>query len=189
MSHTAGRKSFARIRASEKMKRSGLDISRAEMFRLTHIKKNQQPVDLKSAEILMHGMQQTIEEMTSQIQTMQSTIKNLQAFNVKQPTMLSALFKSASECSQKQSHLNMPSSSTQLNMAMQVDLLSFEAPGEVVAQGRVVSKDPNKDVGGFKFGPHFWEVYVEIAIRKEEFLIRPRGHFSTIKEVVGSTIA
>ncbi|KAG8367966.1 hypothetical protein BUALT_Bualt16G0127600 [Buddleja alternifolia] len=72
---------------------------------------------------------------------------------------------------------------------MRVHLLSFEVPEEVVAQGRVVSKDPIKDVGGFKLGPDFWEIYVEIAIKDEEFLIRPRGHFSTIKEVVGSTIA
>ncbi|KAG8391525.1 hypothetical protein BUALT_Bualt01G0196800 [Buddleja alternifolia] len=117
----------------------------------------------------MHGMHQMIEEMTSQMQTMQSTIKSLQAFNVKQLTMPSALFKSAS--------------------ATRVDLLSFETPREVVAQGRVVSKDPNKDFGGFKLGPHFWEVYVEIAIREKEILIRPRGHFFTIKEVVSSTIA
>ncbi|KAK4429024.1 Patatin-like protein 5 [Sesamum alatum] len=55
MSHTAGRKSYARIRAYETMKSGGLVPSRAEIFCITHTKKNQQPVDLKSAEVMVLG--------------------------------------------------------------------------------------------------------------------------------------
>ncbi|KAG8380814.1 hypothetical protein BUALT_Bualt06G0055600 [Buddleja alternifolia] len=157
------------------MKRSDLVPSRAQMFRLIHTKNNQQFVDSKSAEILVQLSSRELDHLESLgvsasrgNSLSQSTIKSLQTFNLKYPTMPSALFKSAS--------------------AMRVDLLSFEVLGEVVTQGRVVSKDSNKDVGGFKLGPHFWEVYAEIAIREEEFFIMPRGHFSTIKEVVGSTI-
>ncbi|KAL0302874.1 UNVERIFIED_CONTAM: hypothetical protein Sradi_6155500 [Sesamum radiatum] len=92
-------------------------------------------------------------------------------------------------CSQVQSHSFQPSSSTQLLQAARVDLLNFKTPEEVVAQGRVICKNPNQEVGGFKLGPDFWEVYIEVAVKEQEFLIRPPGHFSTIKEVVGSTIA
>ncbi|OMO75205.1 hypothetical protein CCACVL1_16302 [Corchorus capsularis] len=51
--HTAGRKSFARIREEEKEKRpGGKEPSRAELYILTHTRKDGQPVDDAAAEII-----------------------------------------------------------------------------------------------------------------------------------------
>ncbi|KAL0445814.1 UNVERIFIED_CONTAM: hypothetical protein Slati_1709300 [Sesamum latifolium] len=287
MSHTSGRKSYARIRADETMKSGGLVPSRAEIFRITHTKKNHQPVDLKSAEVMsesshcvasrfdslsnlgrrsswicayiwtwsqptrmeykriaeqsirnsdervhameerMLGMQKTIEEMAMQMRSMRMAMENMPSGRSdatqhvdctyafppnfhRQQTHPPELTKSSQpECSKltRTSQSLEPSSTSSFlhdqvlslislklmsfyfSKAARVDLLSFKTPEEVVAQGRVICKNPNQEVGGFKLGPDFWEVYIEVAVKEQEFLIRPRGHFSTIKEVVGSTIA
>ncbi|XP_058076709.1 uncharacterized protein LOC131225238 isoform X1 [Magnolia sinica] len=62
ISHTAGTKSFARIREEERNKRAnGEDLTRVDMFLLTHRRKNGMPVD----EALARAMEQ-LNERTSQ---------------------------------------------------------------------------------------------------------------------------
>ncbi|KAK4425035.1 hypothetical protein Salat_1697100 [Sesamum alatum] len=256
MSHTVGRKSYARIRADETMKNGGLVPSRPKIFRITHTKKNQQPVDLKSAELMIQLS--TIEHDQSELDQSESSqhvaSRNdsvskvlgedrhgyVRTFGLgpspsdifgPQPTRVEykGIAEQAIRPSDERVHAmeermlgmektikemgmqmrsmrmameNMPGGrsdttrranctvafSPNFSQALRVDLLNFKTPEEVVAQGQVISKDPSQEVGGFKLGPDFWEVYIEVAVKEQEFLIRPRGQFSTIKEVVGSTI-
>ncbi|OMO92267.1 hypothetical protein COLO4_17726 [Corchorus olitorius] len=72
--HTAGRKSFARIREEEKEKRpGGKEPSRAELYILTHTRKDGQPVDDAAAEIIAK-----LREKASQKQTVSGDSNNSQ---------------------------------------------------------------------------------------------------------------
>ncbi|KAK4438965.1 hypothetical protein Salat_0231100 [Sesamum alatum] len=232
MSHTTGRKSYARIRADETMKSGGLVPSCAEIFHSTICYELDQsessqrvasrndslskvlgedrhgyvrtfglgpsPSDIfgpqptrmeykriaeqaiRSSDERVHameermlGMQKKIEEMAMQMRSMRMAMENMPGGRSDTTRRV--------DCTVAFSPI--------FSQAARVDLLNFKTPEEVVAQGRVISKDLSQEVGGFKLGPDFWEVYIEVAIKEQEFLIRPRGQFSTIKEVVGSTIA
>ena len=61
--------------------------------------------------------------------------------------------------------------------------------GEVVAEGRWSSSDPNTNVHGIPLGPDFMRVWVDIAISPSAYLFRPSHSMITIQEAVGSTIA
>ncbi|XVE94184.1 hypothetical protein REPUB_Repub01dG0260000 [Reevesia pubescens] len=63
--HTAGSKSFARIREEEKAKRpDGKEPSRAELYILTHTRKNGQPVDDEAAAIISKLREQATQRQT-----------------------------------------------------------------------------------------------------------------------------
>ncbi|XP_062106702.1 uncharacterized protein LOC133818035 isoform X2 [Humulus lupulus] len=61
--------------------------------------------------------------------------------------------------------------------------------GEMVAEDRWSSSDPNTLVHGIPLGPEFMRVWVDIAISPSAYLFRPSHSMITIQEAVGSIIA
>lgn len=57
-----------------------------------------------------------------------------------------------------------------------------------MAQGFIVSKDPEKEVAGKKLGFHFWEVYIEKVLEPNEPLARPYQVINTVGEALGITV-
>nr|XP_043623702.1 uncharacterized protein LOC122595414 [Erigeron canadensis] len=76
-----------------------------------------------------------------------------------------------------------------LRVGNEVFLKSILNPTETVAKGWVKSLDPNDIVGGIEIGHGWCEVNVQVAIKKDEMLVRPYGLFSTIQDSLGATIA
>lgn len=60
---------------------------------------------------------------------------------------------------------------------------------QVVAEGTVVSTDPDCLVHFKKLGPDGCKVWVDVAVDPEAFLWRPSSEMCTIGEAVGSTVA
>ncbi|XP_058106930.1 uncharacterized protein LOC131250666 [Magnolia sinica] len=69
-----------------------------------------------------------------------------------------------------------------------IEVLLTSIRGVTVARGIVLSKDPLTKVGGFPLGNGFWEVYIQVAIVREETLMRPYGRYRTIGDVDGTSI-
>ena len=61
--------------------------------------------------------------------------------------------------------------------------------GEVVAEGRWCSSDPNVMVHGIPLGHQFMRVWVDVAKTPGAYLFRPNHEMLTIGEAVGSTVA
>ena len=61
-------------------------------------------------------------------------------------------------------------------------------PDETITTGKVYSKDPFKEVGSQGLGSDYWEVYVEVAVKSQERLVRSCGHYQTIGYAVGDYI-
>nr|CAD1830378.1 unnamed protein product [Ananas comosus var. bracteatus] len=66
---------------------------------------------------------------------------------------------------------------------------SLKKPHGNVARGYILSKDPMTKVGGVELGPQYWEVQIDVAILRNEPLLRPYGNYLTIRDVVGVTVA
>ena len=61
--------------------------------------------------------------------------------------------------------------------------------GEVVAEGRWCSSDPNTTVHGIPLGNKFMRVWVDVAKAPSAYLFRPSHAMLTIGEAIGSTVA
>lgn len=68
-------------------------------------------------------------------------------------------------------------------------LKSLKKPHGNVARGYILSKDPTTKVGGVELGPQYWEVQIDVAILRNEPLLRPYGSYLTIGDAVGATVA
>ncbi|XP_058067679.1 uncharacterized protein LOC131217013 [Magnolia sinica] len=79
--------------------------------------------------------------------------------------------------------------STSCTNVTQVLLKSIVRPGDTVAKGTVLSTDPLTKVGGQKLGVGFWEVSVQVAMVRDEDLIRTHGRYKTIGDAIGTSIA
>nr|CAD1842092.1 unnamed protein product [Ananas comosus var. bracteatus] len=71
----------------------------------------------------------------------------------------------------------------------EVYLKSLKKPHGNVARGYILSKDPMTKVGGVELGPQYWEVQIDVAILRNEPLLRPYGNYLTIGDAVGVTVA
>uniref|UniRef100_A0A6V7QU63 Transposase Tnp1/En/Spm-like domain-containing protein n=1 Tax=Ananas comosus var. bracteatus TaxID=296719 RepID=A0A6V7QU63_ANACO len=71
----------------------------------------------------------------------------------------------------------------------EVYLKSLKKPHGNVARGYILSEDPMTKVGGVELGPQYWEVQIDVAIFRNEPLLRPYGNYLTIGDAVGVTVA
>ncbi|XP_071714781.1 uncharacterized protein [Rutidosis leptorrhynchoides] len=76
-----------------------------------------------------------------------------------------------------------------LRVKSEVYLRSIHKPFDIVARGWVLSLDPKEVVGGKEIGSRYYSVNPQVAIQKDEELIRPYGHMDTIIEAIGTPIA
>ncbi|KAK3031763.1 hypothetical protein RJ639_036643 [Escallonia herrerae] len=60
---------------------------------------------------------------------------------------------------------------------------------ENVAKGIIQSIDPSTEVGGEELGPNWCEVSIQVAVKKDERLIRSYGFHKTIYDAYGATVA
>ncbi|CAN1253813.1 hypothetical protein LINPERPRIM_LOCUS8433, partial [Linum perenne] len=58
-----------------------------------------------------------------------------------------------------------------------------------VVKGSIISKNPKAIVGDIKLGDDFYEIFVEVAMKLDEPLVRPYGSFSVIENVTERTIS
>ncbi|KAK2967718.1 hypothetical protein RJ640_028449 [Escallonia rubra] len=83
--------------------------------------------------------------------------------------------------------------STQLSRPFRVRdvvcLKSIMNPSETVAKGIIQSIDPSTEVGGEELGPNWCEVSIQVAVKKDERLIRSYGFHKTIYDAYGATVA
>ncbi|KAH7833564.1 hypothetical protein Vadar_007654 [Vaccinium darrowii] len=68
-------------------------------------------------------------------------------------------------------------------------LLDWMGTGEVVAEGRWSSSDPNERVHHISLGPNAMRVWVEVVKKREVFLWRPMSDMVYIEEAKGTTVA
>ncbi|CAN1159326.1 hypothetical protein LINPERPRIM_LOCUS20522, partial [Linum perenne] len=68
-------------------------------------------------------------------------------------------------------------------------LRSLNQPNVDVAKGSIVSKNPKRIVGDIELGGGFYKIFVEVAMKRDEPVVRPYGSFSVIGDVTGCTIA
>ena len=61
--------------------------------------------------------------------------------------------------------------------------------GEVAAEGRWSSSDPNMMVHNIPLGEQFMRVWVDVAKLPNAYLFRPTREMLTIREAVGTTVA
>nr|CAD1823341.1 unnamed protein product [Ananas comosus var. bracteatus] len=70
----------------------------------------------------------------------------------------------------------------------EVYLKSLKKPHGSVARGYILSKDPTTKVGGVELGPQYLEVQIDVAIVRNELLLRPYKNYLTIGDAVGVTV-
>ncbi|KAK3013689.1 hypothetical protein RJ639_008675 [Escallonia herrerae] len=70
-----------------------------------------------------------------------------------------------------------------------VCLKSIMNPSETVAKGIIQSIDPSTQVGGEELGSNLCEVSIQVAVKKDERLIRSYGFHKTIYDAYEATIA
>ncbi|CAN1170572.1 hypothetical protein LINPERHAP2_LOCUS29072 [Linum perenne] len=68
-------------------------------------------------------------------------------------------------------------------------LKSLNHPDVDVAKGSIVSKRSNARVGDIELGHGFYEIFVDVAMKPDEPLVRPYESFQVIGDVVGRTTA
>ncbi|KAH7849948.1 hypothetical protein Vadar_025448 [Vaccinium darrowii] len=68
-------------------------------------------------------------------------------------------------------------------------LLHWTGTGEVVAEGRWSSSDPNERVHHIPLRPSAMRVWVDVAKNGAAFLWRPTSDMETIEDAVGTTVA
>ncbi|KAI5663130.1 hypothetical protein M9H77_22453 [Catharanthus roseus] len=68
-------------------------------------------------------------------------------------------------------------------------LKSFNDPTETAAKGYLVSMDLGKQVVGLPLGPNFYEVNMQVAVVRDEYLLLPLDLFDTIGDALGISIA
>ena len=59
----------------------------------------------------------------------------------------------------------------------------------IVANGYLVTLDANGDVGGCHLGSNWCAVHVQVAVNRDEPLMRPYSFFDTIGDAIGAPIA
>ncbi|KAK3016392.1 hypothetical protein RJ639_007370 [Escallonia herrerae] len=70
-----------------------------------------------------------------------------------------------------------------------VCLESIMNPSETIAKGIIQSTDPSIQVGGEELGPNWCEVSIQVAVNKDERLIRSYEFHRTIYDTYGATVA
>ncbi|KAG8375899.1 hypothetical protein BUALT_Bualt09G0007100 [Buddleja alternifolia] len=70
-----------------------------------------------------------------------------------------------------------------------VILFCSEIPKEIVAEGMLLSMDPNEKIDEFAIGHEYVKVVIKKAMKPDYFLIRPRRGISTIRQAVGKSVA
>ncbi|KAG8365812.1 hypothetical protein BUALT_Bualt17G0010800 [Buddleja alternifolia] len=70
-----------------------------------------------------------------------------------------------------------------------VILFCLEIPKEIVAEGVLLSMDPNEKIDEIALGHEFVKVVIRKAIQPAYFLMRPRRGVSTVREAVGKSVA
>ncbi|KAK3033722.1 hypothetical protein RJ639_034497 [Escallonia herrerae] len=70
-----------------------------------------------------------------------------------------------------------------------VCLKSIMNPSETVAKGIIQSIDPSTEVGGEELGPNWCKVSIQVAVKKDERLIRSYGFHKTIYDAYGAIVA
>ncbi|KAL5550896.1 hypothetical protein UlMin_001072 [Ulmus minor] len=69
------------------------------------------------------------------------------------------------------------------------NLLDWSGTGEIIAEGRWSSSDPDCTVHNLRLGPHAMRVWVDVVNIPGTYLWRPNAEMSTIEEAVGSAVA
>ncbi|TYK00394.1 Plant transposase [Cucumis melo var. makuwa] len=82
-----------------------------------------------------------------------------------------------------------PPSINNNNTLRKCTLLDWGGIGEVVAEGRWSSNDPNVIVHHVPLGPHAVRVWVDLPKKLDTFLWRPNSEMTYIEDAVGSTVA
>ncbi|GJZ96520.1 eukaryotic translation initiation factor 5B [Tanacetum coccineum] len=75
-----------------------------------------------------------------------------------------------------------------LRVGLQVYLKSI-SNSKIVAKGWLRSLDPDEVVGSEEIGPNWCAVDVQVAIKKDEYLVRKYGLFVTVLDVIGAPVA
>ncbi|GKA15077.1 eukaryotic translation initiation factor 5B [Tanacetum coccineum] len=75
-----------------------------------------------------------------------------------------------------------------LRVGLQVYLKSI-SNSEIVAKGWIRSLDPDEVVGSEEIGPNWCQVDVQVAIKKDEYLVRKYGLFITVQDAIGAPVA
>ncbi|KAG8363709.1 hypothetical protein BUALT_Bualt19G0050600 [Buddleja alternifolia] len=70
-----------------------------------------------------------------------------------------------------------------------VILFCSEIPKEIVAEGMLLSMDPNEKIDEFALGHEYVKVVIKKAMKPDYFLIRPHRGISTIRQAVGKSVA
>ncbi|KAL5564188.1 hypothetical protein UlMin_027352 [Ulmus minor] len=86
--------------------------------------------------------------------------------------------------SEGQSHIPVPSPKNNA-----CNLLDWTGSGEIVAEGRWSSSDPDCLVHHLHLGPHAMRVWVDVVKKPGVYLWRPTSDMATIEEAIGTTIA
>ncbi|KAG8384356.1 hypothetical protein BUALT_Bualt04G0109600 [Buddleja alternifolia] len=68
-------------------------------------------------------------------------------------------------------------------------ILFCSEPKEIVAEGMLLSMDSNEKIDEFALGHEYVKVVIKKAMKPDYFLIRPRRGISTIRQVVGKSVA
>ncbi|KAG8375897.1 hypothetical protein BUALT_Bualt09G0006900 [Buddleja alternifolia] len=76
-----------------------------------------------------------------------------------------------------------------IKVGSDVILFCSEIPKEIVAEGMLLSMDPNEKIDEFALGHEYVKVVIEKAMKPDYFLIRPRRGISTIRQAVGKSVA
>nr|GEU73384.1 hypothetical protein [Tanacetum cinerariifolium] len=75
-----------------------------------------------------------------------------------------------------------------LRVGLQVYLKSI-SNSKIVAKGLIRSLDPNEVVGSEEIGPNWCQADVQVAIKKDEYVVRKYGLFITVQDAIGAPVA
>ncbi|KAL0439276.1 UNVERIFIED_CONTAM: hypothetical protein Slati_2410600 [Sesamum latifolium] len=70
-----------------------------------------------------------------------------------------------------------------------VILFCSEIPKEIVAEGTLLSIDPNEKIDEVALGYEFVKVVIRKAIKPDYLLLRPRRGVNTVQDAVGKSVA
>ncbi|XP_020082626.1 uncharacterized protein LOC109706239 [Ananas comosus] len=170
--HTAGTKSFARVRAEMDKKNNHIQPRRHELYIRTHTKKNGKPLNAYCSKIMKCTDLPYNGSPNNQATSSHSSYEAppTQVYRAKNIS--------------KRVH-----AVSNIMIGTEVYLRSLQKPHNHVAQGYLLSKDPTTRVGGFELGPQCWEIQIDVPIVRNEPLLRPYSSYQTIGDAVGATVA
>ncbi|KAG8382397.1 hypothetical protein BUALT_Bualt05G0073100 [Buddleja alternifolia] len=137
--------------------------------------------------MLMENMAAT-QKLSEELEACKQQIANQQSLNEVTPPIVSS-----PPLTSPQQYTNLNLASTNVPQPLQdncsVVLMSIIHPSKVVAKGHICSMDPTVVVAGEQLGNKWCSVHINVAIDREERLIRSGFMFQTIGEAIGAAVA